>query len=276
MFRSGCCLRVKPGHSLDLPDILDHLGMTPREFGSVHIHFERVRVVDVGRVIARLLLQAAFSPPAADCGVTFYATSETGERSAVENLRLAIPADGSVLAFNRPLRVPAGARSLAIEVDAGPPPPGAERVRPAWKLQDTIEVPKLSEMSPAYSDVDVNLGASLLATAALGGAGVALFYSGGISVPGNNGVTVHKARVLPALSCPISHEVVAPVAGQSVEILWRPGQELPPPPAAPPPTATLKPPSPAKMRRCHSCGFEGSAAEYERARACPSCDAPWL
>jgi len=23
-----------------LPDILDHLGKTPREFGSLHVHFE--------------------------------------------------------------------------------------------------------------------------------------------------------------------------------------------------------------------------------------------
>jgi hypothetical protein len=207
--------------------------------------------------------------------VTFYATTETGERAVVESARLAIPADGSVLAFNRPLRVPAGARSLAIEVDASPPPPGAKRVRPAWKLQDTIEIPKLSEMSPMYSDTDVNFGASLLATAALGGTGVALFYSGGVSVPGSKRVTIHKARELPALSCTLSQEAVAPLEGQSVEILWRPGQELPPPAAAPPPTATLKP-APAKVRRCHSCGFEGSAAEYQRARACPSCDAPWL
>ena len=29
-------------------------------------------------------------------------------------------------------------------------------------------------------------------------------------------------------------------------------------------------------RRCLSCGFSGSAIEYERARSCPSCDAPWV
>ena len=33
-----------------LPDILDHLGKTPREFGALHVHFESVTTIDGSRV----------------------------------------------------------------------------------------------------------------------------------------------------------------------------------------------------------------------------------
>lgn len=261
-----------------LPDILDHLGKTPREFGALHAHFESVTTVDGTRVIARVLYQAAFDPLPVGAQVAFHAASDEGAQG--EQLGCYdIPslADRSAVRVAYPLRVPGGATHVVAFIHSPPPTTKAERVRPAWKLHDTIEIPKESDLQRVQSrSLGLDLGVTLLGTALMGGTGLVIAFNLSSSSPaGSTRTTVHQARELPpGLVRVISSEVTAPIDSPREETLWRQGQPLPDAPvvvyARP---ATLRW---SGVRRCPACGFEGPSAEYERARSCPSCDVPWL
>ena len=257
-----------------LPDVLDHLGKTPREFGALHAHFESVTTIDGTRVVARMLFQAAFSPLPPGAQVAFCAASAQGE----EGEQLAcfdVPALGErAMRVSYPLRVPAGTTHVVARVNAPLPPARAERVRPAWKLFDTIEIPKLSEMNPIQdTSIEFDLGQSLVSSALSGGLSLDISFRS-ITVESNALTIRHRAQELPpGLVLPISSEVTSPIGATTEEILWQPGQPLP---AAPEVTYKRIAQSAAAKRWCRSCGFEGPAAEYERARSCPSCDEPWL
>lgn len=258
-----------------LPDILDHLGKTPREFGALHAHFESVTPVDGPRVIARLLFQAAFDPLPPGAQVAFHAASAEGARGPqLGRFDLPVLARTAVR-VSYPLRVPEGATHVVAFINAPAPAKGAERVRPAWKLHDTFEIPKLSDMIPASEDqVELDILGSLVSTALSGGISVE-FSVTTTSLAADTRTSVHKARELPpGLVQAISSGVCAPLESPTEETLWRPGQPLPSAPEI-----VYARPAPLKwsgMRRCPACGFEGPAAEYERARSCPSCDVPWL
>lgn len=257
-----------------LPDVLDHLGKTPREFGALHAHFEVVTPIDGTRSVARMLFQAAYAPVPPGAQVTFCAASAEG----VEGEQLAcfdVPLLAErVLRVSYPLRIPAGTTHVVAFIDAPAPSERAQRVRPAWKLFDTLEIPKLSEMKPARdTSVEFDLAGSLVSSAMSGG--LSLDFSVTTTTVETNARTIlHPARKLPlGLVLPISSEVTTPIDATVEETLWRPGQPLPSAPEV-----TYKPiaVSASAKRWCRSCGFEGLATEYERARSCPSCDEPWL
>ena len=258
-----------------LPDVLDHLGKTPREFGGLHAHFESVLTIDGTRVAARMLYQAAFQPLPPGAQIAFHAA--IGESAQGEQLGcFDVPAlADEVVRVSYPLRVPAASTHVLAFLRAPPPARRAERVRPAWLLTDTLEVPKLSEMEPVRGPEGLDLGRSLLGTALMGGAGFMIAFNSGPVIPANTKTTLHKARELPpGLVQAISIEVTAPIDSVVEEVLWRSGQPLPPAPQlvfTPAPQAKT-----GATRWCRSCGFEGPAAEYERARSCPNCDEPWL
>ena len=258
-----------------LPDVLDHLGKTPREFGGLHAHFESVQTIDGRRVVARVLYQAAFHPLPAGAQVAFHAATAEGAQG--EQLGcFDVPALAEqVLRVSYPLRVPAASTHVVAFLQAPEPASRAERVRPAWKLYDTVEIPKLSEMEPVRGPEGIDLGRSLIGTALMGGTGFMIAFNSGPVIAANTKTTVHKARELPpGLVQAISAEVASPIDGVMEEVLWRSGQPLP---AAP--QLVFTPVQQAKAgstRWCRSCGFEGPAAEYERARSCPSCGEPWL
>jgi hypothetical protein len=258
-----------------LPDILDHLGKTPREFGALHAHFESVTTVDGTRVVARVLFQAAFDPFPAGAQIAFHAATSEGAKGDQLGCFI-VPALGrSAIRVNYALRVPAGSTHVVAFLDAPEPQTRAERIRAPWKLFDTLEVPKLSDMEPVNDNrVGLNIAATVIGTAMLGGTGFFISFSTGTRLPATSKTTVHKARELPpGLVQAISSEVSAPVEGTAEETLWRPGEPLPPAPVV---VYTPVAQKQGAVRWCRSCGFEGPAAEYERARSCPSCDEPWL
>lgn len=257
-----------------LPDILDHLGKTPREFGALHVHFESVTTIDGPRVLAKVLFQAAFDPLPPGAEIAFHVASAEGALGAHLGTWPAPPlADKGVRRMSYPLQVPEdGATHVVAFVRAPAPAARAKRLRPAWKLTDTLEIPKLSEMNPVSDNSGgFNLGRSLVGTALLGGAGVMLSFGSTTTIAANTKSTLHKARELPpGLLQPISTEVSPPIAAPVEETVWLPGQPLPAAPVvvyAPPP-----PPKPSAMRWCRSCGFEAPSGDY---RNCPNCDESW-
>lgn len=259
--------------STSLPDVLDAMGKTPREFGTIHVHFEGVREVDGRRSVALVLAQAAFLPASA-------ATVRLieGDRELVQATLPRLD-DGRVVRLSIPfVRASGEAQTFALAVEAVEPGSRAERVRQAWKLFDTFEIPKLSEMDPARSElgsVDLagTIALSALTTPLLGA--VVIRFAGSATLPANERTKVHRAIELPALTGALLAGVAPPLEAMAEEVLWRVGAPVPEVAA---PAETIRPQSlvAAKTRWCRSCGFEGPAADYERARSCPRCDEPWF
>lgn len=254
-----------------LPDVLDAMGKTPRELGRYHLHVEPVTRLPNGRCGARLWLQAAFATTGEQALLSV-------DSSAGPVLPSPLPVPkvegASVVLWELPLHVGPEVTELRFALDSKVPA-SATRLRQAWKLLDTWESPKLSEMEPVASTSSVNVGASLLGTALLGGSGFFLSWKRTPSLAANDKVTVHKAPEQPSF-------FVAPVVAQQAEIaaeprvsvFWREGEPIPePPPLVVAPRPRLQPY--AGLRRCAACGFEGPSQELERTRACPQCDAPW-
>ena len=257
-----------------LPDVLDHLGKTPREFGGLHAHFESVTTVDGTRILARVLFQAAFDPLPVGAQIAFHAASSDGAKG--EQLGcFDVPVLGhSVIRVSYPLRVAPDSTHVVAFFNAPVPVSAARRVRPAWLLTDTLEIPKLSEMEPVSCQSGLNVGASLIGTALLGGTGVFISFSRTTTIAANTKTLLHKARELPPfLMQAISPEMTAPIDAAMEELVWRAGEPLP---AAPVVVYTPVAEEKGAKRWCRACGFEGRAAEYERARSCPNCDEPWL
>lgn len=254
----------------DFPDVLDAMGKTPREFGGVHLHFEGFHVVDGRRAVALVLAQAAFLPCA---GATVHVVD--GD-AVLASAALPALADGRVVRLRLPIVRTGDGDTLTLRIDAPEPAPKAERVRPAWKLLDTFEIPRLSEMDPVSTDGGINVMGSIALTAIAGplaGAVVVQLAGGSATLDANTTTRVHRAMELPPLSAGRLDGVAKPLARTEEEIVWRPGDPLP---EAPPPVPLVKPQVAAATRWCRTCGFEGPAAEYERARNCPRCDEPWF
>jgi hypothetical protein len=257
-----------------LPDVLDLLGKTPREFGALHAHFESVTTIDGPRVVARVLFQAAFDPLPTGAQIAFHAASAEGAKGEQLGCFDVPELAQRAIRVSYPLRLPSGSTHVVAFFNAPPPAGRAERVRPAWKLTDTLEIPKLSEMEPVFQGQGgLNVGATLIGTALMGGTGVFISFGRTATIAANTKSTLHKARELPPfLLQAVSGELSAPLEAKLEETLWRPGEPLP---AAPVVVYTPVAAKAGAVRVCRSCGFEGPAAEYERARSCPSCDEPW-
>ncbi|MFO0595094.1 MAG: hypothetical protein U0228_07315 [Myxococcaceae bacterium] len=147
-------------------------------------------------------------------------------------------AEGRVVRASVPLKLEAGELpELGVRVE-GPAPRG-ERVRTAWLLHDTLAAPR----SPALFE------ASALPPA-----------------PGEK-----KFELEQVMRGPLVEGTCAPLSDMRLELLWRPGQAVPRAVENLPRAAVAE----ERVRLCRTCGFEGPREEYERARECPNCAAPW-
>ena len=253
----------------DFPDVLDHLGKTRRELGAIHIHVEPVVRAPDGSAVATIWLQAALLPLPA------------GSTIRVLDTILSVPelGDGRVMKGVVPLTVPLELEALSFTVQSAPPK-NAVRVRQAWKLFDTFEIARESEMK-AYSGDSPGMGGLLLANAFTLPLGVAVIPTGGGSVGGglaeSTRTTVHKARELsPGF-------VAAVVAGQADRpaaarwsVAWSPQEPLPA--VARHVMAPIVAPRPAAKtgrRGCGACGFSGKREDFGTDRYCPTCGNEW-
>ena len=252
-------------------DVLDHLGRSPREFGSLHIHVEPVVRGPTGEAVATVWLQSAFEPRMPGDSVLVISGPEG---SAAEQLlgRFPVPSvdKGKVVRWSLPLTVPAGATELHFLVESRLNP-NAQRVRTAWKLTDTIEIPKESQMGPTLG-VDIDVRDSLVRSVLGGGLEVSASVRSTLAQDVSS--KRHAARKLPpAFIAEVMEGRPAPHEGPDVEVVWAPGRRLPAPPPLVPRGPVAPPPPRFPGRTCFTCGFEGPRAEYERTAFCPRCDA---
>ncbi|MFT3838142.1 MAG: hypothetical protein QM723_14265 [Myxococcaceae bacterium] len=266
----------------DFPDVLDHLGKTPREFGSVQVHLEPL-IVDDGWGWTAVWFQAAYAP--ADSAS--FEVVNAADPSAVLVAAQQVPelSDGRVWRGYLRFKVPDEVTQIALRVKSALLP-RAERCRQAWKLFDTLEIPKESDLRGASGGPSINIGttvaASLLA-APLGFAVISFNTGGGDSGPSlaqQTRVSVHKARELPDfVLSDVVRDRPAPPPGQGFTVYWRPGEPmpeplpmvLPPRPAAAP--AATKPKT--GRRECGKCGFSGKREDFGSDKYCPDCGHEW-
>lgn len=254
----------------DFPDVLDALGKTPREFGSLHVHLEALQPVDGDRYVASVLLQAAFEPMTPARVALLLPTGEVASTVQVPVLE-----GGRVLRLRAPLRSAVPLTRIGLATECAEPTKRAQRVRPAWKLHETIEVPKLSNMKPAYGDVSIDVSRSLAATALMGGAGFAIAFSGGATLSADTSVKVHAAYALPSvLWVDLTPANAPPISEPEFEVVWAVGQPVPEPPPIVPAAPPLVPSANAR-RWCRACAWEAPAGEYVDDRRCPNCDEHW-
>jgi hypothetical protein len=248
------------------PDILDLLGKTPREFGGLHVHFESVESVDGALLVARLLVQAAFLPLRGEAHVSFLVGSHEVARHP-----LPVPRGIEVVRASYPLKLPAAVDALDALISA--PARTGERVRPAWLLHDTFEIPRLSEME-TYRRTDVSLDPAASVLASILGGGVSLEINVATTeLAAKTSTEVHRARALPARLTRAIAGTCRPLGAIHFETVWLEGQPLPqPPPLVVQPVASR---AAGAIKRCGACAFEGPADELDRRTTCPACDALW-
>lgn len=115
-------------------DVLDAMGLTPREFAGVHVHFESVQRVDGPRFVVSLLFQAAFEPVPKTKVVLSHALSqrvlETRDVPSLEG--------GRVVRMRWQLKLESSEEPVIAVRLEGDKPRG-RRVRPAWRLHDLPE-----------------------------------------------------------------------------------------------------------------------------------------
>lgn len=255
-------------------DVLDHMGRSPREFGSLHIHVEPVVRGPSGEAVATVWLQNAFEPRMPGDSIHVISGPEGSE--AEQSLgRFPVPpmGRGHAVRWSLPLTVPEGATELHFLVESRLHAK-ARRVRTAWKLLDTIELPKESDMSPTFS-AELNVRHSVASTLLSGELSLSFDVRTGNLVQDVRS-TRHAARKLPpAFIAPVTEGARSRLEGPDVEVVWAPGRPLPAPPPLVPSGPVIASPSRNAMRICYSCSFEGLKAEYQHAAFCPRCDAIW-
>ncbi len=208
------------------PDFLDGLGKVPREEGTLHVFLEALQVVDGRRYVASVLLQAAFEPAG---HALLFVRPEHGAP-----VRAAAPAliDGQVVRLRVPLTTPRPVDFVELTVDADPPEPLAQRVRPAWKLSAVHEAPKLFDLEPPNADVVVDerapFGFGALVGTFLGRGGAAVFEGARGTRTGVGAGRVHAPTPLAPQRVELLEGLARPIEAPEVEELWRPGQPLPP------------------------------------------------
>jgi hypothetical protein len=250
------------------PDLLDHLGKTPREFGAVHVHVEPVARGEGGRAVATVWLQAAFAPLAPEAA-TLMVLEHTWELPRLEG--------GVVMRGQLPLSVPAEAQKLMFVVTSRLHEK-AERVRPAWKLFDTWEMPH-EERGGGDDGLDGLAGIALANVVALP-LGFAVIPTGLLSHSAA-GATRSRAKVHKATELPPGF-VAEVVRGTPEELeapvwteVWRPGQELPRAAFSVWGGEVALPQVASGSRRCGSCDFSGKRADFGGDRYCPQCGHEW-
>ena len=263
-------------------DILDRIGLTPREYAWLHIHVEPVARNPSGRALATVWMQAAYEPGAPGTLLILDATVDA--KGGAEQSRFPLPSlrHGQALKWLLPLQLPSSVERLVLVVQSSLAK-SAERVRPAWKLFDTFEIPKESEMKTYNDDsAGIGVGGLFLANALTLPLGAIVIPRGGASVGGglaeSTRATVHKARTLTA------GFVAKVVAGDPERIttvawtrIWRPGQPRPPVAA---PVLVLQPIAaktndPSSRRVCSGCNFSGRRVDFGTDRYCPNCGHEW-
>ncbi|AKJ01325.1 Hypothetical protein AA314_02951 [Archangium gephyra] len=265
--------------------MLDHAGKTPREFGAIHLHVEPVTRGPLGEAVAVLWLQSAFEPLASS-GQSLLVMGRQKQGPAQRMLgQYPLPAldGGRVVRWRLPFSLPPELDEIHFQVSAKPHPK-AERVRPAWKLFDTLEIPKESEMKTVSTSPDFGIDVADSVVNTLLSGGLSLSFQVGLGSsqsPGLASATAvkrHAAAPAPSFfTASVVEGTVEALSEPHLETIWTPGMPLPEATVAPlwqPPTPTQAPPR-GTWRTCYACGFEGRSADYERTPLCPQCDAPW-
>ncbi|HEY3450129.1 MAG TPA: hypothetical protein VGK67_27495 [Myxococcales bacterium] len=257
------------------PDVLDNLGFVPRELGSVHLHVEPVLVVEAERrAYVTALLQPAFEGRLTGKLVPTALTA-TGDRAVAADLAIPIPAlDRQVLRwrFSFPLLVVP--EEILFRLEA-PIPKDAERIRTAWKLVGTFEQPKeVRRASGALLSSGARLRLSLAHDSH------ADFSVHRIPDDPESARDIQEHPAPESIDGFVAQILLAPSAQNfrdGVEVLWKPGMDLPAPPRPKPIAAPSPSLRPARSRRpCPSCGHDVDIAEAEHDLQCPACGAPWL
>ncbi|XXF81291.1 hypothetical protein P2318_16490 [Myxococcaceae bacterium GXIMD 01537] len=237
-----------------LPDILQAAGRTPRELGAIQLHAEPVLRGPDGVAAAVVWLQAAFQsvPAGSLLGVLDAQTSEV-----IAELELPPLERGRAVRWTFPLRVRPEAASLLFSPDA-PIPEGVPRIRAPWKLFDTVEQVRESEMggSPADEFVERFFDRSVR----IGEVGIDDAYR---KAARELKLTVHRARELPqGYLAPVVATDVPPTVTPDVISLWEEGQPVD--------TERLRAftrSGPSTGANCGNCG----AVTPPRAEFCPEC-----
>lgn len=248
----------------DLPDVLDHLGKTPCEVGSVQVHVEPVIRADDDRAVAVVWCQAAIAPlpPINTLEVLSY------------RFRLPVLENGVVWRGRLPLHVPKDVRQLLFAIGSDVLEQST-RVRPAWKLVDTWEMPAVDTTGGAMGLLGrmVTLPVDFVLAPATKGT-----RDAGPIAPS---VRVLKAgEPPPGCVAEVLRGEPAPVAAVEWLRVWRPGEELPTqaPALWGDPSSHVEAQQTASaggLRRCDVCDFAGRRADFGADRYCPHCGSPW-
>ncbi|MBI5543373.1 MAG: hypothetical protein HY901_05760 [Deltaproteobacteria bacterium] len=265
-------------------DVLDLLGLVPRELGAVQVHFDPV-LVDAERCAhVTALLQPAFDGRITGKVLPTAVTAE-GDRAIAAGLAIPLPPlEGQVIRWRFSFPLLAVPDEILFRLEA-PVPANASRLRAAWKLLETVEQPKevrrasAALLEPSGGDalgfgLHFALGLAMgHLVIPLGGtlASVADVSEGPRQIvrhPAGESLDGFVAQVIRG-SAPL-HQV-----DQGQELVWKPGMEPPRPPPLPPMAAPVPTPSARSTRSCPQCGADVNIAEAERERMCPNCGTPW-
>lgn len=171
-----------------LRDILDEVGRAPRELCGVHLHAEPVRRSGSGAARAVLWLQAAVDP----LHPSTLSVDYPGRGAQVAALPIPRLDEGRVIRWTLPLQLTARTPELLFRID-GRVDPEASRIRPAWKLSDTIEMVREEQVSTGDEGVGLGLGAvDMPFSRSIGG-----FVGGEYTVSETFRLKRHAARQLP-------------------------------------------------------------------------------
>lgn len=253
----------------DLPDVLEARGFTPRELGAVHVALDGATIGQDGAGWVDLWIQSAFSGPiVAEARIA--AHEPAGTSIEVEPTKARIELEGGEVRRVRfALRAKPGAAPTQLRCLVDAPmkqlAPEATRVRPPWKLLDTVVQPEAGAPSSAVDLLPVGLYQNVVRP---------LRDAGGAKP--SDATRVERARMLPDF-------VVADVERSSrsfevaaeEEVVWRPGDAL----AAETPAAEVVWKQVEDKRETRRCGDCGDHVELSRARdlgMCPACGARWL
>ncbi|MFY2558131.1 hypothetical protein ACN469_10905 [Corallococcus terminator] len=205
------------------PDILDTLGRQPREFGAVQLHVEPI-VQAPGGTEARAVvwLQAAFTPlpPSVSLRVVDAVTRRELWRGGLPSLE-----GGKVMRWVLPLSLEADMKELLFLLHA-PVPEDATRVRPPWRLFDTLEQ---VEVRPAARPLSSTLlRAGVFASTGFGLPAIAITLAPSMGLgPSEPGTRRHAARAMPEGF--IADVTPGPFTQDSEPgntLIWEPGQVL--------------------------------------------------
>ena len=252
----------------DLLDEIDRLGLTPLEIGAVQAAIERVAGGPDGRGCVEVLLQAAFAGPVwAELRLVAHDPPDARLEADPPRARAEL-ADGEVKRVSLPFAASANLAKLRCMVESPRSQVGGapQRVRPPWRLLDTVVQPEDVPVS-AVDLLPVGLVSRVTAQLRDGD-------KGGRS----EGTRTERARLTPDfLVADVTREPRRVDGAFEEEIVWQPGME-----PAQAPAAADEPewrPATEQARETRQCPDCGSHIDLSRARdlgMCPSCGARWI